>query len=151
MAMFICALGVTHMPRPCQLPVDGLRRTITFRPDLDEKLAMMAAQRRVPISTIVEECVERGLRSSPTPESLAVEFPANWDASDLRQRLYYLRMRQSELAEALNVPVKTLNHWVCGRGAFDKKKWVPRIQKALMAHEPPPIGEFRAGSRSPLD
>jgi len=138
------------MPRRCQLPVDGLRRTITFRPDLDEKLAVMAAQRRIPISTIVEELLERGLRPTPTPESLAVEFPADWDASDLRQRLYYLRMRQSELAAALGVPVQTLNHWVCGRFAFEKK-WLPRIQKALKSHEPPPIEQFRAGSRSPLD
>ncbi len=137
------------MPRRRQLPSDGIRRTITFRANMDEKLAVMAAQRRVPISSIVEELLERGLRPAPTPESMAIEFPTDWDVSDLRKRLYYLRMRQSELAEALGVPEQTLNNWICGRTTFDKI-WIPRIQEALKAHEPPPIEGFRAGSRSPL-
>ncbi len=140
--------GVTRMPRPCQLPVDGLRRTITFRPDLDEKLAMMAAQRRVPISTIVEELVEIGLQPSVTPESIAVEFPPNWDGSDLRERLYWLRMTQQELAKALKKPQATVNEWVSGNHPAPAEHLIA-IQKILKKHKPGPILGFRTGSRSP--
>jgi hypothetical protein len=136
------------MPRPCQLPEDGLRRTITFRPDLDERLAVLAARRRVPISTIVEELIDKGSRPCPTPEEVAVEFPSDWDGTDLRRRLYFLRMRQTDLARALGIPVNTLNSWLCGENPFDKGR-LPAIQNALKAHEPIPIENYRTGSRSP--
>lgn len=136
------------MPRLRQLPEGGIRRTITFRSDLDEKLAIAAAQRRIPISSIVEELVERGLRPNPTPESIAAEFPPDWDGSDLRERLYYLRMRQTDLAEILKIPVNTLNDWVRGSHPFTKR-FLPLIQRALKAHKPGPILGFRVGSRSP--
>lgn len=136
------------MPRPCQLPADGLRRTITFRPDLDEKLAVMAAQRRVPISTIVEELVEIGLCPPGTPESKAVEFPTNWDGSDLRERLYWLRLTQQELAKALKKPLNTVNEWVSGNHPAPGE-YLIAIQKILKKHKPGPILGFRTGSRSP--
>lgn len=136
------------MPRLRQLPEGGIRRTITFRLDIDEKLAVAAARRRVPISSIVEELVERGLQPSPTPESLAAEFPPDWDGSDIRERLYYLRMRQVDLAKILHIPVNTLNDWICGNYPFPKR-FIPLIQQALMAHKPGPIIDFRTGSRSP--
>ena len=136
------------MPRRCQLPVDGLRRTITFRPALDEKLAVMAAQRRVPISTIVEELVELGLRPPATPESIAVDFPPKWDGSDLRERLYWLRMTQQELAKALKKPQNTVNEWISGNHPTPEA-FLGAIQKILKRHKPGPIQGFRTGLQSP--
>jgi hypothetical protein len=135
------------MPRLKQLPEEGVRRTVTFRPDLDEMLAVMAARRRVPISTIVEELLERGLLPAPDPEVFAIDFPPNWDGSDLRRRLYYLRMRQAELARRLGIADATLNHWICGRCKFDQA-YLPRIQQAMKDYEPPSIDDFRIGSRN---
>jgi len=134
--------------RPRTLPQDGFRRTITFRPDLDETLAVQAAQRRVPLSTLVEELVERGLRPNPTPEEFAIDFPEDWDGSDLRARLYYLRMKQIDLAEATGIKDTTLNDWIRGAHPFDKDA-LPRIQQVMTDHKPGPIEKFRTGSRSP--
>ena len=136
------------MSRPRTLPQEGIRRTITFRPDLDETLAVQAARRRVPMSTLVEELVERGLRPNPTPEEYAIDFPEDWNGADLRTRLYYLRMRQAELATAVGIPDTTLNRWIIGNNPFDKDA-LPRIQQAMKDHKPGPIEKFRTGSRSP--
>ena len=136
------------MPRPRKLPEQGVRRTITFRPDLDETIAVLAARRRVPISTIVEELIDVGRQPPPAPEETAVIFPEDWDGADLRERLYYRRMRQTDLARALGIPVNTLNSWLCGENPFDKGR-LPEIQEALKAHEPIPIENYRTGSRSP--
>jgi len=136
------------MSRLRQLPEQGTRRTITFKPDLDIKLAVMAAQRRVPISTIVEELVEIGLCPPGTPESIAAEFPPHWDGSDLRERLYWLRMTQQELAKALKKPLNTVNEWVSGNHPAPGE-YLVAIQKILKQHKPGPILGFRTGSRSP--
>lgn len=136
------------MSRTRKLPLEGIRRTITFRPDLDEKLAVMAAQQRLPISTIVERLLDLNLRSLPTPEELAVEFPPGWDGFDLRRRLYYLRMRQTDLAKALGIPNSTVNSWLCRGNPLDQD-YLPEIMKVLGSHIPIPIDSFRAGSKSP--
>jgi len=136
------------MPRPQQLHQDGQRRTITFRADLDKKLRVMAAERRVPISVVVEELVERSLQQSSGPEARAIEFPQNWDGGDLRERLYILRMRQADLAAVIHAQAKTLNHWLNGVNAFPLEI-LPEIQKALKAWKPGPILDFKEGSRSP--
>lgn len=145
------------MPRPQQLHKDGLRRTITFRPDLDQRLRVMAAERRLPISVIVEELVERGLREPQESsvlqgltdiEAQAVDFPANWDGSDLRVRLYILRMRQADLSAAIHVQLGSLNRWVNGMHPFPPEL-LPGIQEALKSWRPGPIEGFREGSRSP--
>jgi len=47
----------------------------------------MVAQRRVPISLIVEELVERGLRPALTPESIAVDSPPTWANRRVQDRL----------------------------------------------------------------
>lgn len=135
------------MPRPCQLPAGGFRRTITFSPDLDEKLSVMAAKRRVPISLIVEELVELGLRPASTPELRAIEFPLKWDGSDIRERLYWLRMTQQELAIALKKPQTTVNEWVMGNHHAPEKILVD-IQKVLKKHKPGPIQSFMTWSRA---
>jgi hypothetical protein len=115
---------------------------------LDETLAVQAARRRVPLSTLVEELVERGLRPNPTPEEYSIDFPEDWDGADLRARLYYIRMRQTDLAAALAIPDQTLNHWIRGAHPFDKGV-LPRIQQAMKNHKPGTIEKFRTGSRSP--
>ena len=127
------------MSRPRTLPQEGIRRTITVRPDLDEELAVLAVRRRIPLSTLVDELVVQGLHPTSTgptstPESYAVDFPPHWDGSDLRERLYFLRMR--------------LNDRIFMRYPFSPED-IPRVQAALKAHKPKPISEFRPGSRSP--
>ena len=141
------------MSRPRTLPQEGIRRTITFRPDLDEELAVLAVRRRIPLSTLVDELVVQGLHPTSTgptstPESYAVDFPPHWDGSDLRERLYFLRMRQVDLAKALGISEATLNDRIFMRYPFSPED-IPRVQAALKAHKPKPISEFRPGSRSP--
>ena len=136
------------MSRPCQLPLGGVRRTITLRPDLDEILAVMAAKRRVPISLIVEELVEHGLQPPITPELIAIDFPPRWDGSDLRERLYWLRMTQHELAKALQKPQATVNEWVVGNHPVPREI-LSTIQELLKSHTPGPIRDFRTRLRSP--
>ena len=135
------------MPRPRTLPQDGIRRTITLQPELDEELAVMAARQRVPLSTIIRDLIEKGLRGHSTPESMAVDFPPDWDGADLRERLYYLRMRQTDLAKALQVPTNTLNGWILERGC--PKRVLSQIMEAMRSHVPGPILGFKEGSRSP--
>ncbi len=131
-----------------ELHKDGIRRTITFRPDLDEKLAVEAARRRVPISVILEELIEHSFRSPKSPEDLAREFPLDWDGADLRSRLAHLQMRQLDLANLLNVPSRTLNPWVTGVTHFPPGE-LCRIQEVLKAWVPGSNPKFRLGSRSP--
>jgi hypothetical protein len=100
------------------------------------------------MSTLVEELVERGLRPNPPPEEYAIDFPEGWDGADLRARLYYLRMRQIDLAEATGIKDTTLNDWIRGVHPFDKDA-LPQIQQAMKDHKPGPIEKFRTGSRSP--
>jgi hypothetical protein len=138
------------MSRPRTLPQEGIRRTITFRPDLDESLAVLAARRRVPISTIVEELVERGLRPEQTSEATkAVDFPTDWDGADLRTRLIALRMRQKDLAGLLETHFNNLNRWI--RGATPYPTGVlDQIKNALKEWDPGKQEKFRIGSRSPV-
>jgi len=135
------------MPRTRTLPQDGIRRTITLQPELDEELAVMAARQRVPLSTIIRDLIEKGLRAHSTPESMAVDFPPDWDGADLRERLYYLRMRQTDLAKALQVPTNTLNGWILERGC--PTRVLSQIMEAMRSHVPGPILGFKEGSRSP--
>ena len=135
------------MPRTRTLPQDGIRRTITLQPELDEELAVMAARQRVPLSTIIRDLIEKGLRGHSTPESMAVDFPPDWDGADLRERLYYLRMRQTDLAKALQVPTNTLNGWILERGC--PTRVLSQIMEAMRSHVPGPILGFKEGSRSP--
>ena len=135
------------MPRPRTLPQDGIRRTITLQPDLDEEIAVMAARQRVPLSTIIRDLIEKGLRGHSTPESMAVDFPPNWDGADIRERLYYLRMRQADLAKNLNVPTNTLNRWILEREC--PTRVLNQIMEAMKSHVPGPILGFKEGSRSP--
>jgi len=135
------------MPRPRTLPQDGIRRTIALQPELDEELAVMAARQRVPLSTIIRDLIEKGLRGHSTPESMAVDFPPNWDCADIRERLYYLRMRQADLAKNLNVPTNTLNRWILEREC--PTRVLNQIMEAMKSHVPGPILGFKEGSRSP--
>ena len=135
------------MPRTRTLPQDGIRRTITLQPELDEELAVMAARQRVPLSTIIRDLIEKGLRGHSTPESMAVDFPPNWDGADIRERLYYLRMRQADLAKNLNVPTNTLNRWILEREC--PTRVLNQIMEAMKSHIPGPILGFKEGSRSP--
>jgi len=135
------------MPRTRTLPQDGIRRTITLQPDLDEEIAVMAARQRVPLSTIIRDLIEKGLRGHSTPESMAVDFPPNWDGADIRERLYYLRMRQADLAKNLNVPTNTLNRWILEREC--PTRVLNQIMEAMKSHVPGPILGFKEGSRSP--
>jgi hypothetical protein len=135
------------MPRPRTLPQDGIRRTITLHPDLDEKLAVMAARQRVPISTIIRDLIEKGLRGHSTPESMAADFPPDWDGADIRERLYYLRMRQTDLAKILQFPTNTLNGWILEHGC--PSRILIQIMEAMRCHIPGPILGFKEGSRSP--
>ena len=135
------------MPRTRTLPQDGIRRTITLQPDLDEEIAVMAARQRVPLSTIIRDLIEKGLRGHSTPESMAVDFPPNWDGADIRERLYYLRMRQADLAKNLNVPTNTLNRWILEREC--PTRVLNQIMEAMKSHIPGPILGFKEGSRSP--
>ena len=139
------------MPRPRKLPQEGIRRTITFHPDLDEALAVLAARRRVPISTIVEELVERGLQPDQTSEaSKAVDFPADWDGTDLRNRLIALRLRQKDLAGILGTHFNNLNRWVRGATPYPAGM-LEQIKGALKGWDPGTQEKFRIGSRSPLE
>lgn len=109
----------------------------------------MASQRRVPISFIVEELLELALRPAVLPMSLAVKFPpADWDGSDLRERLYWLRLTQQELAAALYKPQYTVNEWVTGNHTVPQACRVA-VQEVLRKHKPGPILGFKIGSRSP--
>ena len=135
------------MTRPRTLPQDGIRRTIALQPELDEELAVMAARQRVPLSTIIRDLIDKGLHAHSTPESMAVDFPPDWDGADLRERLYYLRMRQTDLAKALQVPTNTLNGWILERGC--PKRVLRQIMEAMRSHVPGPILGFKEGSRSP--
>jgi len=133
------------VPRPRTLPQDGIRRTITLQPELDEKIAVMAARRRVPMSTIICDLVEKGLRGHSTPESMAVDFPPDWDGVDIRERLYYLRMRQTDLAKTIQVPPNTLNRWILERAC--PTRVLNQIMDAMRSHVPGPILGFKEGSR----
>jgi hypothetical protein len=62
--------------------------------------------------------------------------------------LYYIRMRQIDLAAATGVKDTTLNDWIRGAHPFDTDA-LPRIQQAMKDHKPRPIEKFRMGSRSP--
>jgi len=135
------------MPRPRTLPQDGIRRTIALQPELDEELAVMAARQRVPLSTIIRDLIDKGLHAHSTPESMAVDFPPDWDGADLRERLYYLRMRQTDLAKAVQVPPNTLNGWILERSC--PKRVLRQIMEAMRSHVPGPILGFKEGSRSP--
>ena len=137
------------MPRPQQLHKEGIRRTITFRPDLDEKLAVIAAQRRIPISLVVEDLLDAAILGSKSSGSLALEFPAGWDGADLYSRLITLRMRQKDLAMVLGLNDRTLNHWVRGKYPYPKGM-LERIKKALKKWDPDKQNNFRVGSRSPM-
>jgi len=130
--------------------MEGIRRTITFRSDLDEELAVLAARRRVPISTIVQELVERGLGSDQTSEaSRAVDFPSDWDGSDLRTRMIALRLRQKDLAALLGTHFNNLNRWVTGASPFPAGV-LEQIKAALKGWDPGTHKKFRIGSRSPM-
>jgi DNA-binding transcriptional regulator YiaG len=107
----------------------------------------MAARQRVPLSTIIRDLIEKGLRGHSTPESMAVDFPPNWDGADIRERLYYLRMRQADLAKNLNVPTNTLNRWILEREC--PTRVLNQIMEAMKSHVPGPILGFKEGSRSP--
>jgi hypothetical protein len=89
------------MSRPRILPLDGIRRTITLSRVLDDELVLKAATRRTTVSVLIEEMLLRCLNGgSATPStSAALDFPENWDGSDLRERLIAVRMRQKDLAE----------------------------------------------------
>lgn len=136
------------MARRQQLHKDGIRRTITFRPDIDEKLAVEAARRRVPISAILEELIEHKIEVPRSPEDLARKFPPKWDGTDLRARLAHLQMRQSDLAVLLDVSSKNLSHWITGANPFPAGM-LERIQLAVKSWEANPKAQFRLGSCSP--
>ncbi len=121
---------------------------LSIQADQERRLSLLAAERGVSLPVFINELLEHWQRPPLTPEEDAVMFPENWDGSDLRRRLYYRRMRQTDLARALGIPVNTLNSWLCGENPFDKDR-LPEIQEALKAHEPIPIENFRTGSRSP--
>jgi hypothetical protein len=107
----------------------------------------MAARQRVPLSTIIRDLIDKGLHAHSTPESMAVDFPPDWDGADMRERLYYLRMRQTDLAKALQVHPNTLNGWIVERSC--PKRVLSQMMEAMRAHVPGPILGFKEGSRSP--
>ena len=138
------------MPRPRILPIDGIRRTITLPPDLDDRLTMDAARRRTSISVVIVELIRLGIiRKEQALESGVLDprvFPDGWDGSDLRERLLHLQMRQRDLSAATGIHPTTLNSWIRGHHAIPKDR-LAILQRAMQEWEAKP-GTFRVGSRS---
>lgn len=140
------------MPRPRLLPLDGVRRTITLPPALDEQLAIEAVRQKTSISMVIVALIQLGLRRRE--ESLskgdldARVFPKDWKGTDLRERLFNLRMRQRDLSLAIGVHSSTLNSWIRGHHRIPASQ-LPVIQKALLDWVIPEGDDFRVGGRSP--
>lgn len=136
------------MPRPRVLPLDGIRRTITLSKALDDELTIKAATRRISVSILIEEFLLRFLlhKSAASPTD-PLEFPTNWDGSDLRDRLVSSRMRQKELADLLGVHKNTLNNWVSGATPWPSEI-LQQVKKTLLEWSPATQTPFRVGGRS---
>ncbi|MBL0311229.1 MAG: helix-turn-helix transcriptional regulator [Holophagaceae bacterium] len=139
------------MPRPQILPLDGIRRTITLPPDLDELLSVEAARTKTSISLVIVALVRLGIirkeQVLSTGDLDARVFPKNWNGSDLRERLLHLRMRQRDLAKAAGIHPNTLNSWIRGHHSIPANR-LPILQKALLEWVAEP-DSFRIGGRSP--
>lgn len=137
------------MPRPRVLPLNGVRRTITLPPELDEQLAILGVKRRIPVSVILQEIIAKGLdalSAGRDGQNAKAAIPAGWDGSDLRDRLVDLRIRQTDLAGRLGVHKSTLGSWI-----NETHPWpdgmLEQIRQALVSWDPVE-GKFRWGSKS---
>lgn len=137
------------MARPRILPLDGIRRTITLSKALDDDLVVKAASRRITVSVLIEEMLLRCLNGGPVSVISAgpIDFPENWDGSDLRERLIAVRMRQKDLADLLQIHKNTLNNWVNGSVPWSLEM-LKRVQRALLEWNPEAQSSFRVGGRS---
>jgi hypothetical protein len=137
------------LPRPRVLPLNGVRRTITLPPELDEQLAILGVKRRIPVSVILQEIIAKGLDAMSAGRDghrAKAAIPAGWDGRDLQDRLLDIRMRQTELAGQLGVKKSTLGSWINGTHPWPEGT-LEQVRQALVSWDPAK-GKFRWGSKS---
>ncbi len=144
------------MGRPKIYPDSDIKLGITLPRALAHRIRVESAKSGITQSQCIATLIEEGDKAkeelariqAEAGLSWALKFPEGWDGHDLRDRLVELRMRQMDMALALNANQKTFSHWIRIPRRIPKAL-LPKIQEILRSWIPG-SRPFRVGSRSPL-